>query len=71
MYKIILKYSPNKGENINTIVLDYFNKDPCRTTNKSSKRYIYIYIYIYTSFGVTILELKLFKTEQINVSEQI
>lgn len=27
MYKIILKYSPNKGENINTIVLDYYNKE--------------------------------------------
>lgn len=64
MYKIILKYSPNKGENINTIVLDYFNKDHAEQQIKVLKD-------IYTTFGVTILELKLFKTEQINVSEQI
>lgn len=64
MYKIILKYSQNKGENINTIVLDYFNKDHAEQQIKVLKD-------IYTSFGVTILELKLFKVEQINVSEQI
>lgn len=64
MYKIILKYSQNKGENINTIVLDYFNKDRAEQQIKVLKD-------TYTTFGVTILELKLFKVEQINVSEQI
>lgn len=64
MYKIILKYSQNKGENINTIVLDHFNKDHAEQQIKVLKD-------IYTSFGVTILELKLFKAEQINISEQI
>ena len=64
MYKIILKYSPNKGENINTIVLDYFDKD-------HAEQQITILKDRFVGMGYKIYSLKLFKAEQINVSEQI
>lgn len=64
MYKIILKYSLNKGENINTIVLDYFDKD-------HAEQQIAILKDRFVGMGYKIYSLKLFKTEQINVSEQI
>lgn len=64
MYKIILKYSLNKGENINTIVLDYFDKD-------HAEQQITILKDRFVGMGYKIYSLKLFKAEQINVSEQI
>ena len=64
MYKIILKYSLNKGENINTIVLDYFDKD-------HAEKQIAILKDRFVGMGYKIYSLKLFKAEQINVSEQI
>ena len=64
MYKIILKYSLNKGENINTIVLDYFDKD-------HAEQQITILKDRFVGMGYKIYSLKLFKAEQIIVSEQI
>lgn len=64
MYKIILKYSPNRGENINTIVVDYFDKD-------YAEQQIAILNDRFTAMGCMIYSLKLFKVEQINVPAQI
>lgn len=64
MYKIILKYSPDRGESINTIVLDYFDKDHAEQQLSILKdRFI--------AMGCIIYSLKLFKVEQINIPEQI
>ena len=64
MYKIILKYSPNREENINTIVLDYFDKD-------HAEQQITILKDRFVGIDCKIYSLKLFKVEQINTPEQI
>lgn len=64
MYKIILKYSPNKGENINTIVLDYYDKE-------YAEQQISILKDRFIGMSCQIYSLKLFEVKQINVSEQI
>lgn len=64
MYKIILRYSPDRGESINIIVLDYFDKD-------HAEQQLSILKDRFTAMGCIIYSLKLFKVEQINIPEQI
>lgn len=64
MYKIILTFQPKLTGDINTVVFTYFDIEYCREQIKVLKDR-------YTSIGSTILELKIYKVEQINDSEQI
>lgn len=64
MYKIILTFQSKLVGDINTIVFTYFDIEYCREQIKVLKDR-------YTSIGSTILELKIYKVEQINDSEQI
>lgn len=64
MYKIILKFNSKLSKNVNTIVLTYFDVDYCREQLKVLKDR-------YTSIGATILELRIYKVEQIQDPEQI
>ena len=64
MYKIILTFQPKLIGGINTVVFTYFDIEYCREQIKVLKDRC-------TSVGSTILELKIYKVEQINDSEQI
>lgn len=64
MYKIILTFQSKLVRDINTLVFTYFNIEYCREQIKVLKDR-------YTSIGATILELKIYKVELINDSEQI
>lgn len=64
MYKIILTFQTKLIGDINTVVFTYFDVEYCREQIKVLKDR-------YTSIGATILELKIYKVEQINDSEQI
>lgn len=64
MYKIILTFQSKLIGDINTVVFTYFDIEYCRKQIKVLKDR-------YTSIGSTILELKIYKVEQINDSEQI
>lgn len=64
MYKIILTFQTKLIGDINTVVFTYFDVEYCREQIKVLKDR-------YTSIGSTILELKIYKVEQINDSEQI
>lgn len=64
MYKIILTFQTKLIGDINTVVFTYFDVEYCREQIKVLKDR-------YTSVGSTILELKIYKVEQINDSEQI
>lgn len=64
MYKIILKYSSKEWKNINTIVLDYYDKE-------YAEQQIAILKDRFIGMGCQIYSLKLFEVKQINVPEQI
>lgn len=64
MYKIILKYKPKQAGYIHTDVYTYFDIESCRAQIKVLK-------YRYISMDVKILELKMYKVEQIPDPEQI
>lgn len=64
MYKIILKYTSKLIEGTNTLIFTYSSLNYCRKQIRILKdRYIFM--------GATILELKIYKVEQIQDSEQI
>lgn len=64
MYKIILTFQSKLVGDINTIVFTYFDIEYCREQIKVLKDR-------YTSIGSTILELKIYKVEEIQDQEQI
>lgn len=64
MYKIILTFQSKLIGNINTLVFTYFDLEYCREQIKILKDR-------YTSIGATILELKIYKVEQINEPGQV
>lgn len=64
MYKIILKFQLKQIGDINTLVFTYFDVEYCREQIKVLKDR-------YNSIGATILELKIYKVEQIQDPEQI
>lgn len=64
MYKIILTFQSKLVGDINTIVFTYFDIEYCREQIKVLKDR-------YTSISSTILELKIYKVEEIQDQEQI
>lgn len=64
MYKIILTFQSKLVGDINTLVFTYFDIEYCREQIKILKDR-------YTSIGATILELKIYKVEEIQDPEQI
>lgn len=64
MYKIILTFQAELIGDINTIVFTYFDIEYCREQIKVLKDR-------YTFIGATILELKIYKVEEISDPEQI
>ena len=64
MYKIILTFKPKLVRDVNSLVFTYSDLEYCREQIKVLKdRYI--------SIGDTILELKIYKVEQIQDVEQV
>lgn len=64
MYKIILKYQPKSAGYVHTDVYTYYDLEYCRKQIKVLKDR-------YTSMDATILELRIYKAEQIQDPEQI
>lgn len=65
MYKIILKYSTNINKNyIHIKIFTYYDQE-------YAEKQLMILKDRYISMGCRIFSLKLYKTEQINVPEQI
>ena len=64
MYKIILTFKPKLVRDVNSLVFTYSDLEYCREQIKVLKDR-------YTSIGDTILELKIYKVEQIQDAEQI
>lgn len=64
MYKIILTFQSKLVGDINSLVFTYFDLEHCREQIKVLKDR-------YTSIGATILELKIYKVEQIQDPEQV
>ena len=64
MYKIILTFQPKLVKDINSLVFTYYDLEHCREQVKVLKDR-------YTSMGDIILELKIYKVEQIQDAEQV
>lgn len=64
MYKIILKFKPKLVKDVDNLIFTYFDLEHCREQIKVLKDR-------YTSMGATILELKIYKVEQIQDPEQV